>query len=116
MRPDRLREMRLRSGLTQEQVARLLKVTRGAVGHWERGKNEPSLEMLRDLAKLYKTSTAYLLGETDDPTPPDAKQGGEDAHPPGWELLTEQEKAFFDRISKSVERLLVEEILRERRG
>lgn len=119
MRSDRLREMRERSGLTQQDVARLLNVTRGAVGHWERGKNEPSFEMLRDLARLYNTSTAYLIGETDDPSPlepkrQDRERSAEIEHPPGWELLTDAEKKIVDRISKDMERILVQEILRER--
>src|SRR5690606_26065528 len=65
----RLREMRRRSGLTQEDVARHLNVTRGAVGHWERGKNQPPYDILVKIARLHNTSTAYLVGEIDDPAP-----------------------------------------------
>lgn len=39
----RLRELRERAGLTQQQLADRVKVTRDAVARWEAGRREPSL-------------------------------------------------------------------------
>lgn len=49
----RLRELRERAGLTVEQVAEALGVSYRAVYHWERGTNEPKLDYLPELARLY---------------------------------------------------------------
>lgn len=111
--------MRERSGLTQEQVANHLNVTRGAVGHWERGKNQPPYDVLIKIAQLYQTSTAYLVGETDDPSPlPHAQKDTvrKAIPPPGWEKLTEAERRRVRRITKAVEEAVVADILREREG
>lgn len=113
--------MRQRSGLTQEQVAKHLNVTRGAVGHWERGKNQPPYDVLVKIAQLYQTSTAYLVGETDDPSPlekdpvwPGVSESG--TTPPGWEQLTDDERRLVLRITKAVEEAVVAHILRGREG
>lgn len=111
--------MRERSGLTQEQVAKYLNVTRGAVGHWERGKNQPPYDILVKLAQLYNTSTAYLVGETDDPSPLSKAQTQQDRSkgasvPPGWEKLTEAERRLVRRITKAVEEAVIADLLKNR--
>lgn len=42
-----IRRVRVRLGLSQEGLARRLNATKGAIQHWERGRNQP------DLAHLY---------------------------------------------------------------
>ncbi len=113
--------MRRRSGLTQEDVARHLNVTRGAVGHWERGKNQPPYDVLVKIARLYNTSTAYLVGEIDDPAPlmnVSTEQGAseERTEPPGWEQLTDEERRLVLRVTKAVEKALVTHLLQQREG
>ena len=48
-----LKEMRLRSGLRQEDVARKLNVDQTAVSHWENGRTRPCRKYRKKLAKLY---------------------------------------------------------------
>lgn len=48
-----LKELRKETGLTQEQVAKLLDVDQTAVSNWERGKFEPVRKYRVKLAKLY---------------------------------------------------------------
>jgi len=50
--------------LTQEGLGRMMKPpkSRGMVGHWECGRADPNSEDLRMLAKVFETSTDYLLG------------------------------------------------------
>lgn len=48
-----LKELRLKAGLTQEQVAKLVDVDQAAVSYWESGKYKPLRKYQRKLAKLY---------------------------------------------------------------
>ena len=43
---ENLRARRAALGLTQEELAEKLHVTRQAVSNWENGKHQPDLEML----------------------------------------------------------------------
>ena len=63
----RLKEARNRKGLTQEEVARRLGVTRSVIARYESGLNDPSTEKLTMLAEMYGVSVDYLLGRTNDP-------------------------------------------------
>ena len=60
--PDRLKAYRCAWGLTMEELAKQLKTTKGAVGHWESGKREPSLVHVVKLAGLLEVTTDRLLG------------------------------------------------------
>lgn len=59
---DILIRERKRHNLTQEELAKLLFMTRGAYAKYETGKNIPTTENIIKLADLYKCSTDYLLG------------------------------------------------------
>lgn len=47
-----IKRLRLSSGMTQDQLAAELHVTRQAVSNWENGKTQPDLETLRSLADV----------------------------------------------------------------
>ncbi len=64
--PKRLKSLRQESGLKQQEIAEKLDVTQGAYQKWESGTREPTLENVVKLAKLFKTTTDFLLGVTDD--------------------------------------------------
>lgn len=57
-----LKELRLKAGLTQEQVAKLVDVEQASVSYWESGKYKPLRKYQRKLAKLYGC-TVEELGE-----------------------------------------------------
>ena len=59
---ERLRQERQARGLSQEQVAAQLDVTRQAVTKWESGAASPSAERLIALASLYGMSLDELAG------------------------------------------------------
>lgn len=70
---ERLREQRERAGLSLGQVAEYEHVSRQYLSKLEVGTNEPpTWDLLRRLARRYRTSVDYILGLTDDPV---AKQG-----------------------------------------
>lgn len=58
--------MRERSGLSQQQVADSIGVSKGMISFYERGVNEPEKDKLISLAKLFKVdySTLYDDGKT----------------------------------------------------
>ncbi len=60
---SRLKEARLKSGLTQKQVARLLDVSDVQVCYWETGKRPIDLSSLSRLADIYGYSMAWFLGD-----------------------------------------------------
>ncbi|MBK1632638.1 hypothetical protein CKO31_18200 [Thiohalocapsa halophila] len=63
---QRMRLARERTGLTQSQVSKQLKVSASLSGQWERGDKEPGLAKLKELAKLYGVTVSYLLGLDED--------------------------------------------------
>lgn len=59
---DIISELRVKSGLSQEQLAGKLYVTRQAVSRWETGETVPNTETLKLLSKLFDVSINTLLG------------------------------------------------------
>ena len=64
---ERLREARKKAGMTQEQLAEVLSVSRQAVTKWESDKGIPDVENLKLIAKVLDVSIDYLLDRTDNP-------------------------------------------------
>lgn len=64
-----LRDLRLALGLTQEQAAQQIGITRGILTRYEGGSRLPSVSQLMLIADFYGVSTDYLLGRTDTPQP-----------------------------------------------
>ncbi len=58
----RLRERRVALGLTQDELADRLFVTRQTISNYERGLSEPDLDTLRRLAEALETDMPALLG------------------------------------------------------
>ena len=61
----RLRELRIEKGVSQEEIAKLLNMSKMAISHWERGNSEPSIEQLKILARYFDVSVDYLVGFSD---------------------------------------------------
>lgn len=56
-------ELRTKSGLSQEELAEKVFVTRQAVSRWETGETVPNTDTLKLLSKLFDVSINTLLGE-----------------------------------------------------
>ncbi|WMJ81994.1 helix-turn-helix transcriptional regulator [Clostridium sp. MB40-C1] len=61
---DRLKELREEKQLTQEELGKLLNVSRQTVSGYESEDNEPSIQNLIKLADIFNVSLDYLLGRT----------------------------------------------------
>lgn len=62
---ENLQRLRKESGLSQEEVARQLFLSRQSVSKWENGGAEPGIENLKALAKLYSVTVDELVGNID---------------------------------------------------
>ena len=58
---NRLLEFRKRSGLSQEELAEKLNITRQSVSKWERAESAPDTDNLIELAKIYGVTLDDLL-------------------------------------------------------
>ena len=65
----RLRDLREDHDLTQQKVADYLNMKQSQYSRYERGVRDIPTDVLIALAKLYKTSTDYILGLTNDVKP-----------------------------------------------
>ena len=65
----RIRDLREDHDLNQTQVAKMLGMSQTGYSKYETGENDIPTAVLIKLARYYKTSVDYLLGETDDPKP-----------------------------------------------
>ncbi len=63
----RLKDLREDSDLSQKDVAEYLKMKQPQYNRYERGLRDVPTDVLIRLAQLYKTSTDYILGLTNDP-------------------------------------------------
>lgn len=62
----RIRDLREDSDMTQQQVADYLSMKQPQYNRYERGLRDIPSDILIALAKLYNTSTDYILGLTDE--------------------------------------------------
>ena len=58
----RVYELRKERGISQQVLAREIKVTQKAIDFWEKEINEPKASYIIALAKFFGVSTDYLLG------------------------------------------------------
>lgn len=56
-----LRLIRKERNLNQQKVAMDLNISREALSHYENGKREPSLQMLRRLSAYFNVSIDFLI-------------------------------------------------------
>ena len=59
---NKIKELRKRQDWTQEYLGDLLGVQKATVSKYEKGKIDPSNDILQKIADLFNVSTDYLLG------------------------------------------------------
>lgn len=83
-----LKKLLQQSGKTQKDVAKEIGLSQQRFNFYVTGKRQPDNEMLTKIAAYFHVSVDYLLGLTDDPTPPSeqkntpvaAKNNDQDIH------------------------------------
>ncbi len=61
----RLKELRIKSKLSQDKLATEVKLSQSAINNWELGKRTPNANAVIALARYFGVTTDYLLGESD---------------------------------------------------
>ena len=59
---SRIRRYRKENGLTHEQLADKINVTKNRVSNWEQGINRPDADILADICRALNVSPSNLLG------------------------------------------------------
>lgn len=62
---ERIKSLRTERGITQEQLASMLKVSRSTIGMYESGKREPDFETSEAIADIFNVDMDYLTGRSD---------------------------------------------------
>lgn len=60
---NRIKELRRQKGLTQEELAKMLKTIRSTLSNWETNRTSPDPETLKELARIFNVSVDYFLEE-----------------------------------------------------
>jgi transcriptional regulator with XRE-family HTH domain len=69
---NKLKDARKQKGLTQIDLAKLLKVPQSNISNFEKGKSKLNEDQIRELVKVLECSADYLLGLLDNS--PDEKE------------------------------------------
>jgi len=62
---NRIKELRIKHGYTQDSLGRILGVQKAAICKYETGRANPSQDILLSLCDLFNVSTDYLLSRSD---------------------------------------------------
>lgn len=62
---SRIKQLRTERGITQEQLASMLKVSRSTIGMYESGKREPDFETSEAIADIFNVDMDFLMGRSD---------------------------------------------------
>lgn len=61
--PDRIKDLRVKSGATQAQLAEALRVSQPAVSSWETGDSTPTIDVAKRIAEYFKVSLDWLVSD-----------------------------------------------------
>ncbi len=64
---ERLKLLRNKNSMTQQDLANLLNISPSAIGMYEQNRRDPDTDTIKFLADYFNCSVDYLLGRTDNP-------------------------------------------------
>lgn len=56
---------RVNAMMTQEEVAKKMKVSKNTIVNWEKGKSEPSISQSKELSSIYNMPLDYIFVPTE---------------------------------------------------
>lgn len=59
---SRIKEERIKQGLTQEELGNMIGVSKTAISYYERGKEQPKMEKLKKLTEVLNLTPNYIFG------------------------------------------------------
>lgn len=69
MRGDRIKQLRIAKKLTQEELGKIINVTKVSVSGYENGNRTPDTDTLQKMADYFDVSTDFLLGREEKKSP-----------------------------------------------
>ena len=66
---NRVRELRMRAGMQQKELALEVGIARPTVSEWEHQKKDPTGERLKRLSEIFNVSNGVILGYEEIPNP-----------------------------------------------
>lgn len=85
---ERIKQLRKERGLSQDQLAKILGVSRSTVGMYETGKREPDFESCEAIADFFNVDMDYLIGRS----PVQRKSVVFKEIPPGFDPLPQMDQ------------------------
>ena len=102
---EKIYQERRKLGLSQEQFAEQMDISRQAVSKWESGQSMPDLDKIVAMSQIFGVSTDYLLKEdelsfmetesTENTYPDESQSGGE-----GYGFDTQKESSLLQELSE----------------
>lgn len=66
---ERLKECRLKLGITKQEAAKRIQISQPAYLRYEAGSRNPSIQIISKMAEVFSTSADYLIGKSADSDP-----------------------------------------------
>lgn len=60
---DRIKYLREKAGLTQEELANRVKIKRASLSHYEKNRREPPYKVVKKIADFFEVSVDWILDE-----------------------------------------------------
>jgi transcriptional regulator with XRE-family HTH domain len=104
---DRLKDLRLKKKMSQDELAKEMGLSRTTITMWETNQRKPDLDSAKALAQIFGVTTDYLLGNVEKPdriavAEPEIGEGWiavvDEAKSSG--LSPEDFKAFIDAVKR----------------
>lgn len=62
---ERLKELRTERNITQQELGKVVNMSKMAISHWEKGHSEPSISQLIILSNYFEVTVDYLIGKNE---------------------------------------------------
>lgn len=102
---DRLKELRKKSNLTQQELASKFYLNKSSISRYENGTQLPEHDLLEKIADYFKVSIDYLLGRTDIKDVPTNSKENENKKTSQPKLSEKDERDIKKDLNKTLEQL-----------
>jgi len=73
---ENIRRLRMRAGMTQQELADRLHLSRSSIANYETGSRQPGMDVIASLSAVFQVPVASLLGLDESPSEEREEQGG----------------------------------------
>lgn len=91
----KLKELRINAGLTQDELAKRLGVSKSAVSMYERGERRPDFDLLEQIGDFFAVDVAYLVGSSNKVTRLTGTHADEESLSSTYVMLNDEERAIM---------------------